>query len=105
VTSFFLAGIESGDSGEEAAYHDLREQSRIAIGCPAKSRRIFKLNCRMDGHDCEIEVGRPLSASSGSDVVVAILDHGREEPYLVHTDGGTTPVRIGRPVYAVTEFS
>ncbi|HEY7933671.1 MAG TPA: hypothetical protein VID48_07585 [Solirubrobacteraceae bacterium] len=105
MTTFFLAGLESGDTQAEVLYDDLREQSRIAVGCPAKLRRIFKLNCRLDGRDCEIEVGRPLSASCASDVVVAILDHGREEPYLVHTDGAATPVRVGRPVYAVTEFA
>ena len=46
----------------------------------------------------------------------AILDHGREEAFVVHTDGvddsedaGSEAVgravRVGRPVYSVTEFS
>jgi len=55
------------------------------------------------GCDCEIEVGRPLP--HGDNVVVAILDHGREESFVVHThDGADPPARVTRPVYAVTNF-
>ncbi|HEY1458191.1 MAG TPA: hypothetical protein VGF15_06700 [Solirubrobacteraceae bacterium] len=108
MTSFFIAGVDSGAARTEAAYRELRERSEIEIGCPAKARRIFKLSCRIDGHDCEIEVGRPLPHRSG--VVTAILDHGREEPFVVHTLGDleadvVDQVRVGRPVYSVTEFS
>ena len=59
----------------------LRERSRITVGCSASPRRIFKLDCRYEGRDCEIEVGRPMP--DGGDVVVAILDHGREEAFVV----------------------
>jgi hypothetical protein len=31
----------------------------------------------LEGNDCELEVGRPMP--DGGDVVVAALDHGREE--------------------------
>jgi hypothetical protein len=104
VTTFFVAGLESDSGGVEAAYSELRERSQMAVGCPARSRRIFKLGCRLEGHDCEIEVGRPLP--HGGDVVAAILDHGREEAFVVHTvDGTDAPTRIGRPVYSVTDFS
>jgi hypothetical protein len=104
MTSFFVGGIESGERAEEA-YGELRERSRIVVGCPARSRRIFQLSCRFHGGDREIEVGRPLF--EGGDVVVAILDHGRFEPFCVHTDdgGAGTPERVKRPVYSVTEFS
>ena len=79
------------------------ERSRIASGCPAKSRQIFKLDCRSDGHDCAIEVGKPLP---GRGVVVAVLDHGREQVFAVYTDaGGGDVVRVGRHVYVVTEFA
>ncbi len=83
---------------------NLRERSRVAIGSDAKTRRIFSLACRFEGYDCEIEVGKPLP--NGSDNVVAILDHGREEPYVVYTDHRLGPAtRVTRPVYAVTDFS
>jgi hypothetical protein len=104
VTTFFLGGIEGGGGDVQAAYDGLCERSRIAIGCPPKSRRIFKLDCRLDGRDCEIEVGKPLPKGEG--VVAAILDHGRGEVFAVHTDSrGRDVVRVGPHVYAVTEFA
>jgi hypothetical protein len=49
-------------------------------------------------------VGRPLP--HGGDLVTAILDHGRDEPYAVHTrDGAQQLTRVARPVYDVTDFS
>ncbi len=138
MTAFFVAGVEGEGKQVEAAYSDLRERSLEVVGSPARSRRIFKLSCRFDGSDTEIEVGRRFA--SGSDVVAAILDHGREEAFVVHTDGVEDSkhagsgqdaggdqeagggqdagddrdagskvvgraVRVGRPVYSVTEFS
>jgi hypothetical protein len=110
MTAFFVAGIESKGKQTEDAYSELRERSLAVVGSPARLRRIFKLSCRFDGSDTEIEVGRRLS--SGCEVVAAILDHGREEAFVVHTDGNDDgseaagrAVRVGRPVYSVTEFS
>jgi hypothetical protein len=104
VTQFFLAGIEADSERTEAAYSELRERSRVLVGCGARPRRIFKLDCRFEGRDCEIEVGRPLP--HGGKLVVAILDHGREEAFAVHTlDGADPPTRVARPVYTVTDFS
>ena len=105
MTQFFLAGSESdSEEGMEAAYRELRERSHDAVGCAPRKRRIFRLDCRFEGSDCEIEVGRPLP--HGGELVVAILDHGREQPYAVHTgDGADAPTRIARPVYDITDFS
>jgi hypothetical protein len=105
VTHFFVAGVGSQGTRAEDAYGELRERSRVVVGCPAKSRRIFKLSCRFEGHDQEIEVGRPLS--NGGDLVVAILDHGRFEPFCVHTTHGGVgaSARVKHPVYSVTEFT
>jgi hypothetical protein len=106
MTTFFVAGIEGQGKGGEEVYRELRERSQVVVGCPARSRRIFKLSCRFEGCDSEIEVGRQLA--HGSDVVAAILDHGREEAFVVHTtatDGVSASVRVERPVYSVTEFS
>ncbi len=105
MTTFFVAGVDGHGKLAETAYGELRERSNDVVGCPARSRRIFKLSCRFEGQDREIEVGRQLS--QGSDVVAAILDHGREEAFVVHTagEGRDGAVRVGRPVYAVTEFS
>ena len=86
------------------SYSELREHSQIVVGCSASPQRIFKLDRRYKGSDCEIEVGRPLPQSDA--VVVAILDHGREEAFAVYTlDAGDPPTRVARPVYEVTDFS
>jgi hypothetical protein len=104
VTQFFFAGAESDGDADETAYMALRERSRTIVGCGARQRRIFKLDCRYAGGDCEIEVGRRLPHSDA--VVVAILDHGRDEAFAVYThDAGEPPIRVARPVYAVTDFS
>ncbi len=104
MTRFFLAGVEGDSHRAEAAYTQLRERSQVAVGCTAKPRRIFKLDCRFEGCDCEIEVGKRLP--HGGDVVVAILDHGRDEAFAVHTRDAADPLtRVTRPVYAVTDFS
>ena len=53
---------------------------------------------------CGIEVGRSLP--HGGNVVAAILDHGRDESFVVHTlDSADPPTQVSRPVYAVTDFS
>jgi hypothetical protein len=105
VTAFFVPGVGSRGERAEDAYRELRERSELVAGSPARSRRIFRLSCRCGGRDQEIQVGRPLD--QGSDVVVAIMDHGRDAPYVVHTaaSGAGSPLRVGRPVYSVTEFS
>jgi hypothetical protein len=107
MTAFFVGGLEPGESVAEEAYGDLRVLSSDLAGCPARLRRIFKLRCRLDGSDQEIEVGKPEPRGDG--VVAAIIDHGRHEAFIVHTTpsgGGIgTPLRVSNPVYGVTEFS
>ena len=105
MTSFFVGGVASKGARAEEAYSELRERSLVAAGCPARSRRIFKLSCRFDGQDREIEVGKPLP--NGGDVVAAILDHGRFESFCVLTGkkDERAPARVSHPVYSVTEFS
>lgn len=104
MTAFFVAGPGSVDDGAEVTYDRLRERSRVAYGCPAKQRRIFRLECRLGGEDCEIEVGQRLPHGEG--VVAAILDHGRDESYAVYTDARRgAAVRVRHPAYSVTLFS
>jgi hypothetical protein len=103
VTSFFLGGVKTRGVTAESAYAELRERSALAAGCPARARRIFSVSCRFAGEDREIEVGRPLGRNG--DTVTAILDHGRFEPFRVHTDGAGDVAIVDHPVYSVTEFT
>jgi hypothetical protein len=83
---------------------DLRDRSEAIVGCVAKPVRIFKLDCRFEGSDCQIEVGKPLPG--GGAVVTAILDHGRDESFAVFTlDDAVQPTRVMHPAYEVTAFS
>jgi hypothetical protein len=105
MTTFFVGGMKRGARAEDA-YGELCDRSQDLAGSPARGRRIFKLRCRLDGADREIEVGKPLT--SGSAVVSAIIDHGRMEAFVVHTvanGGPSEQLRVGNPVYGVTEFS
>ncbi len=115
MTAFFVGGLAEGrGSLAEDAYGELREVSQELAGCPARARRIFQLRCRLHGVDAEIEVGKAVPSgdgktiANGGGVVSAIIDHGRHEPFVIHTappgDGGE-PLRVRHPVYAVTEFS
>ena len=68
--------------------------------------RIFKLSFRLRGTDYEAEVGRPDPIEGRT--VMAILDLGRDAPYLIHCrpNGGLPQqVVVRKPVYSVTEFS
>jgi hypothetical protein len=105
VTAFFLPGTTSGGKRSEAAYRELRERSQVIAGCAPRPARIFQLSYRVHGHDSTIEVGRPLV--DGGDVVLAILDHGHQEGFVVHTSASVTctPLRVKRPVYSTIEFS
>jgi hypothetical protein len=97
-------GVDDGSAGAEEAYQLLSERSSAESGCPVRGTRIIKLSCRLDGEDREIEVGQPLTGAQ--DLVLAIFDHGRFEPYRVFSGSGERPsALITRPaVYSVTEY-
>jgi hypothetical protein len=84
----------------------LRDRSEMVVGCVAKPVRIFKIDCRFEGSDCQIEVGKPLPGDHGDALVTAILDHGRDESFAVFTvEDSVQPTRVTRPAYEVTAFS
>ncbi len=94
---------DAGDAGAEEIYRLLSERSSADSGCPVRGKRIVKLSCRLDGEDREIEVGQPLTGEQ--DVVLAIFDNGRFEPYRVFSGSAEDPPSlVTRPaVYSVTE--
>jgi hypothetical protein len=100
--AFFVPGVKPGDGREEEAYERLRLAVRTDTELEPRARRIFSVGCRFAGHDCVIEVGAPDPVDG--DAVLAIFDVGGSEPYSVCTAGGAT-LRLGKRVYAVTEFA
>jgi hypothetical protein len=103
VTTSFLGGVEEGGGEGQAADDACVGARESRFGCPAESRWIFKSDCRLDGLDCEIQIGKRLR--SGEGVVVAILDHGPRRFCRAHRQPGEIVVRVGRHVYAVTKFA
>jgi hypothetical protein len=105
VPAFFipesLPGVEA-----EGAYARILDAAEAETGHPARPMRIFRLSFRHEGADLDAEVGKPDPVEGRT--VLAILDLGRESPYLIDcgTVGGVAhQVLVRKPVYSVTEFS
>ncbi|MDO8212947.1 hypothetical protein [Conexibacter sp. CPCC 206217] len=106
--AFFVPRLDPAQPEDEVAYAALRQRATDDAGCAPRDRRIFRLWCRRGGRDCVLEVGKPDPVHG--QVVLAIFDLGRGQPYVVHSGlpgEEETAVRehIGRHVYAVTEFA
>jgi hypothetical protein len=105
VTAFFIPDCATGTDAE-GEYTRIIREAEVDSGHPARAVRIFRLSFRHQGSDLEAEVGQPDPVRG--DTVLAILDLGRESPYLLHcraADDTPQQVMVRKPVYAVTEFS
>lgn len=106
MTAFFIPEIDRHGESDEDVYAGLRKAAFVRTGHEPMADRIFKLWWRRGGSDCEAEVGKPDPVSGN--MVLAILDLGRQGPYLVECGspgGAITQVVVDKPVYAVTRFS
>jgi hypothetical protein len=105
VTAFFLPDSAPGMEAE-GAYARICEAAAADTGHSPRPVRIFKLSFRHEGADLDAEVGMPDPV--GGRTVLAILDLGRESPYLIDCgsiEGTEQQVLVRKPVYSVTEFS
>jgi hypothetical protein len=105
VTAFFVPDCRTGREAE-GEYARILQEAGDGIGHAPRAVRIFRLSFRHEGADLEAEVGRPDPVRGRT--VLAILDLGRESPYLIHcraTGGVAQQVVVRKPVYSVTEFS
>jgi hypothetical protein len=105
VTAFFVPDSPPGMDAE-GAYERIREAVAADTGHPPRAVRIFRLSFRHEGVDRDAEVGMPDPV--GGRTVLAILDLGRESPYLIQCgsiEGPTQHMLVRKPVYSVTEFS
>ena len=101
---FFVPGEKPGKA-QEREYDRLCDAARDDTQREPRTRRIFSVGCRHEGRDCHFQVGAPDPVSG--DEIVAIIDVGGTEPFNVYTvaDGTERCLRLGKHVYAVTEFS
>lgn len=106
MTAFFIPETSTPGTDAEEMYSRIRRAAEVDTGCPPRALRIFRLAFRHQGVDLEAEVGRPDPV--GGRTVLAILDLGREEGYLIQCESAgesTGQVLVRKPVYSVTEFS
>ena len=106
MTAFFVPEIDRNGESDEAVYAGLRRAALARTGHEPMAERIFKLWWRRGGVDCEAEVGKPDPVSGKT--VLAILDLGRQGPYVVECGspgGPITEVVVEKPVYAATAFT
>jgi hypothetical protein len=105
VAAFFIPGWSPGLDAE-GVYARIVATAAADTGHPPRPMRIFKLSFRHRGADLEAEVGLPDPVQGWT--VLAILDLGRESPYMLHcrsTGGSSEQVLVNKPVYSVTEFA
>jgi hypothetical protein len=105
MTSFFIPGSATGQEAE-GVYAGIRRAAEADTGHAPSPARIFRLSFRHLGADLDAEVGGPDPVAGQT--VLAILDLGRESPYLIQCGTAATPgpqLLVRKPVYSVTEFS
>jgi hypothetical protein len=105
VTAFFVPDSPPGIDAEQA-YARILDAAAADMGCRPRPVRIFSLSFRHHGEDLSAEVGGldPV----GGRMVLAILDLGRESPYLIQcapVGDSAQQVLVRKPVYSMTEFS
>jgi hypothetical protein len=105
TTPFFVPGAGSAHGASERELRRLWQCAERMTGKTPGSRRIQRIDCRIDGVDCVIEVGHPDPVAG--DAVLAIVELGRHLPYGVFTtaDADAPALLVGPSVYTVTEFS
>lgn len=106
--AFFVPQLVPEQADDETVYAAICARTIADTGQPPQAGRIFRIWSRRAGADCVTEVGLPDPVHG--EIVLAILDLGRQRPYVVHCgrpgeEDDALREHVGRHVYAVTEFS
>jgi hypothetical protein len=107
MTPFFIPGVSEQGRITEDAYIAMRTAVELDVGRRPSQRRIKQLWSRRGGTDCRTEVGMPDPVHG--DIVLAIFDLGRQQPFVVHrqpADGVPEGIRevLDCRAYSVLEF-
>lgn len=89
--------------GHEFDYDELLEAARADTQLEPCSRRILSVGCRVEGRDCQIEVGKddPITG----DRVLALFRTRGSQPYTVYTSASALePALRIKHVYWVDYF-
>jgi hypothetical protein len=89
---------------QDPDYEDLLEAARADTQLEPCTRRILSIGCRVEGHDCQIEVGEddPITG----DRVLALFRTRGAQPYSVYTTrSAQEPALRIKHVYWVNYFA
>ena len=102
---FFIPGAKPGSRRGEQLYQELSRAVRKTTGTLPKARRIFRLDCKIEGAEVQLTVGEEEPVNK--DIVVAIFDLGGDERFAICTDGteDDPAFRLDAPDEGVLEFA
>jgi hypothetical protein len=102
---FFFPGAKPGSRRGEQLYQELSRAVRKTTGTLPKARRIYRLDCQIEGAEVQLTVGEAEPVNK--DVVIAIFDLGGEERFAICTDGtdDDPAFRLDAPDEGVLEFA
>jgi hypothetical protein len=101
---FFFPGARPGTRRGEDAYQRAARAMRAQTGTEATSRRIYSVECSLDGDRRRLQVGEPAPAS-GRDVITAIFELGDGGDLVVCTGAEPVAMRVAARGADVVEFA
>ncbi|HEY3018871.1 MAG TPA: hypothetical protein VGJ32_01700 [Solirubrobacteraceae bacterium] len=100
---FFFPGARAGSRRSEDEYQRAARAAREATGSRPSPRRIFRVDCQLEGKPCRLEVGTP--EPSGDAVVTAIFELADEGELAVWTADEEVALRVPAAGADVLEFA
>jgi hypothetical protein len=102
---FFVPGAKPGTRRAEELYQTLARAVKRTTGTAPSTRRIYRLEAKLNGRKALLEVGEP--EPHGDDVVTAIFEIDGKKRFAVCTQGADSQpaFRLDAPESSVVEFS
>ena len=100
---FFFPGARAGSRRGEEEYQRAARALRAAIGSRPSTRRIFRVDCELDGKACRLEVGAPEPI--GETTITAIFELDDEADLAVWTADDEVALRVPSAGADVLDFA
>ena len=100
---FFFPGARAGSRRGEEEYQRAARALRAAIGSRPSARRIFRVDCELEGKPCRLEVGAPTPA--GDAKITAIFELSDEPDLAVWTADEEIALRVPAAGADVLDFA
>jgi hypothetical protein len=99
---FFFPGARPGTRRGEDEYQRAARAVRAAVGDRPAERRVFRVDCPVDGQACRLQVGEP--APAGQTIVTAIFELRERGELVVSTADDAIALRLEAAGADVLEF-